>query len=397
MEFQTINAQIGSIRSIGLNSNCTRVAVCDMLYSGLIKIYDTMTSELIGVIEHPGHVDLLTYSPDNSELAYWSNTQIYFWKTYPDIMKRCTYRNDVAILNFSYSSDGNTIGYCSKNYFGLIDVKTAQRTNIAWNSHRDNVKSIAFSLDDTKCATSDADGIIMIWNVIDCMKITEFVSYCGGIKSFAFNYNGDITVAGNYKGKMLVWNVSNENMIKLLVNYNNPMVNYNNPLIEHDNTVLLIVFSSNDTFITCDANMMICSWNVSTGHLLGKIINNRRITTAKINLHKNMIVAGNNYGTVYLQNIIFSGSHTKGALHDFDQQNIVDQSIIADIVDQTPTNSVTQSIVVNQPIIADTLDQTIIADVLDQTITNALDQVNVIQCPYLELDDLDLSKLDNLI
>jgi eukaryotic-like serine/threonine-protein kinase len=227
--FTVRNAQTGAVRhsfvtkawphqtmATAVNSAGTKVACAG--HVGVAKIWDTATGRVLHEFTAPeSSFEGLAFSPDGRWIAATSAP------------RRIDAPQAIAVR--------------------VWEVETG-RMHWSKKGHPRAAGSFAFSPDSTRIATSDWEGLVIVWDVVDGRPLLEFKGE-PAITCLAFSADGKQLVAGFASGTMHVWNAITGELHKKLSG--------------HDERYSCVAFSPDGKQVAAVGGGVLRFWDVSTG------------------------------------------------------------------------------------------------------------------------------------
>jgi WD40 repeat protein len=188
-------------------------------------IYDWRNAEIIKVLNFPGEVVSVSFSPDGqilaiggvdepqgqvSSAAVWT----YFVGSWEPLIKFPEYIN---VVTMAYSPEGGTLvgGGASRN----VQVwRTSDGTSVFTLNHAHQVSKVAISPDGSTVATGTcmeivndecSDGGIWLWDLPTGKLIGKLNGFPNIVENLAFSADGSLLISGSRDGTLRIYTTSN--------------------------------------------------------------------------------------------------------------------------------------------------------------------------------------------
>ena len=120
----------------------------------------------------------------------------------------------------AFSPDGRSLAVASGIGVWLYDVGIS-RERALLVGHRDEVTSVAFSLNGMTLASGSRDGEVKLWDVDTGENIATLERHRSGVTSVAFSSNGTTLASGSYDRTIKLWDVRTRENIATLEGHTN--------------------------------------------------------------------------------------------------------------------------------------------------------------------------------
>ena len=185
-------------------------------------IYDWPGGEIVKVLNFPGEVDSVSFSPDGQILAVGgvdeAQGQAAVWTysvgSWDPLIKFPEYIN---VVTMAYSPRGGTLvgGGTSRN----VQVwRTDTGTSVFTLNHAHQVSKVAISPDGSTVATGTcteyvnnecSDGGIWLWDLPTGKLVRKLNGFPNIVENLAFSADGSLLIAGSRDGTLRVYTTSN--------------------------------------------------------------------------------------------------------------------------------------------------------------------------------------------
>ncbi|MGH9802530.1 MAG: protein kinase domain-containing protein [Blastocatellia bacterium] len=176
----------------------------------------------------------------------------YLWKLVNSDLRTVFSANAIHAIALSPNGELIALGTQS-NTVELLDVKNGQRPELlGW--HSGIVRAVAFSPDGKLLASSDAVGVVKIWNVEARREIRQIAGHGNSIvHSIAFSPDGQTLATGGRDKTARLWEIATGKELFTLIG--------------HVAGFRVVVFSPDGrTLFTGSDDPVIRGWDVMTGH-----------------------------------------------------------------------------------------------------------------------------------
>jgi len=188
-------------------------------------IYDWPGGEMVKVLNFPGEVDSVSFSPDGQILAIGGvdepqgqiGTAAVWTYSVSSWDPSIKYSEFINVVSMAYSPDGGTLvgGGTSRN----VQVwKTDTGASVFTLNHAHQVSKIAISPDGSTVATGTcmefvndkcSDGGIWLWDLSSGKLIRKLNGFPDIVENLAFSTDGSLLIAGSLDGTLRVYTTSN--------------------------------------------------------------------------------------------------------------------------------------------------------------------------------------------
>jgi len=188
-------------------------------------IYDWRNGDFVKILDFPGEVVSVSFSPDGQVLAVGgvdepqgqvSSAAVWTYSvgSWTPLIKFPEYIN---VVTMAYSPDGGTLvgGGTSRN----IQVWRTDTGDIAFTlNHAHQVSKVAISPDGSTVATGTcmkyvndvcSDGGIWLWDLPTGKLIKKLNGFSNIVENLAFSTDGSLLIAGSRDGKLRIYTTSN--------------------------------------------------------------------------------------------------------------------------------------------------------------------------------------------
>jgi WD40 repeat protein/transcriptional regulator with XRE-family HTH domain len=172
----------------------------------------------------PGHntrVFSAAFSPDGKQLATIGNdgTTIIWDPNTGQELRRLPGTTKPSDLftdqRISYSPDGSLLAACDSNQLKVYDPVSGK---LLWalSGHKEDVISIAFSLDGKYVATGSVDTTVRLWDVSSGDLIRVLEGHSAEVGGLAFSPDGKLLLTSSEDGTLISWDVETGDLLRNL-------------------------------------------------------------------------------------------------------------------------------------------------------------------------------------
>jgi WD40 repeat protein len=161
-----------------------------------------------------------------------------------------------GVSSVTYSPDGTRIASGSPDHtVRLWDAKTGQQIGQPLH-HDDTVTTVAFSPDGTRIASGSADKTVRLWDAETGQQIGQPLHHDDAVTTVAFSPDGTRIASGSHDKTARLWNAQTGQPIW--------------PPLHLDDWVNSVAFSPDSTRIATAASTKVKFWDAATGQLSGQ-------------------------------------------------------------------------------------------------------------------------------
>ena len=238
--------------------------------------------------------------------------QIYLWDVIAKkTLGRIVIQQAIVPVTLAFSPDSKILAtsdtdgtvklwdIASKTLVGRISTGDADliadNSDVSLTSYSQE-EDLAFSPDGKLLATVNANGAIVLWDVIT-EKPVESLTGAGRVEQLAFSPGGKILASGSDDNELRIWDVATGTLI-------------GRPLAGHTQNITSLVFSPDGKMLaSIDKSGTILLWNMVADSHLSQVLeytNNREdgsslLSSAVFSPDGNVAIAGNNSGKIILR------------------------------------------------------------------------------------------------
>ncbi|MCC5661720.1 hypothetical protein LC608_33210 [Nostoc sp. XA010] len=201
----------------------------------------------------------------------------------------CYLNTDLSGYDFSYL----TVWQADLRNVNLYNASFAH-ANLAKSVFAETLSccfSVTFSPNEKLLATSDSNGQIRLYQVVDGKQILALNGHTAWVWSICFSPDGNMIASGSDDQTVMLWNVNTGEGLRTLRG--------------HSGTVRSLAFCSyGQTLASASEDRTVRLWNVDTGHCLNTLEgNNKRMLSVAFSPNNPTIAIGSEDQTVMLWNI----------------------------------------------------------------------------------------------
>ncbi|MBW4562919.1 MAG: pentapeptide repeat-containing protein [Mojavia pulchra JT2-VF2] len=201
----------------------------------------------------------------------------------------CYLKTDLSGCDFSYL----TVWQADLRNVNLYNASFAH-ANLAKSVFAETLSccfSVAFSPNEKLLATSDTNGQIRLYQVLDGKQILTLKGHTAWVWSISFSPDGNIIASGSDDQTVKLWNVNTGEDLRTLQG--------------HSGTVRSVAFCSDGQILaSASEDRTVRLWNVDTGHCLNTLqVNNKRMLSVAFSPNNPTLAIGSEDQTVTLWNI----------------------------------------------------------------------------------------------
>jgi WD40 repeat protein len=213
--------------------------------------------DLLKVIDVPGGVSSVTYSPDGTRIATGSpDHTVRLWDAKTGLPIGQPLHDNATVTTVAFSPDGTRIASGNEDKtVRLWDAETGQPIGQPLHDNA-TVTTVAFSPDGTRIASGSAGNTVRLWNAETGQPIGQPLPHGGAVTTVAFSPDGTRIATGSHDKMVRLWNAETGQPI-------------GQPL-HHDDWVNSVAFSPNGTRIATAASTKVQLWDVTTGQPSGQ-------------------------------------------------------------------------------------------------------------------------------
>ncbi len=218
-------------------------------------------AELVVQTGHSGHVESISFSPDEKILASGGvDRVIVLWDAATGLQIKSLVGHTASIESVCFSPDGKILASGSMDgTVRLWDVQTGRQLRSL--KHRDGAgefNSIAFSPDGKTLAGGHSYGIIFLWDVESGQENDSLMGHTDDVNSVVFSHDGKTLVSGDFDNTIILWNLENGQKIKSLTG--------------HTKLITSVAYSSDGkTIASSSIEKTIRLWSAETGQQIASL------------------------------------------------------------------------------------------------------------------------------
>ncbi|KIJ24910.1 hypothetical protein M422DRAFT_194154, partial [Sphaerobolus stellatus SS14] len=279
------------------------------------------------------YFSILTFSPQTSLLANHYrklyNPSLQVTRGIQDWPTECQWSFKLsleghkdAVRSVAFSPDETKIISGSDDKTVQIwNASTGQSLKQPLEGHQSSVYSVAFSNDGTKIVSGSSDSIVRVWDAFTGQSLGSLEGHDGGVNSIAISPDGTKIASGSDDNTVIIWDISTGQ-------------NLGQPF-HHRDGVTSVAFSPDGTKIVSGSyEGTVYIWEISTGQTLGDLLEGHQgwVTSAVFSPDGTKIVSTSVKGTIRVWKL--TGQNIEQSLED--HQGIVDS---VTVLSCTRTNS----------------------------------------------------------
>lgn len=216
-DFYFFKTESTDILDICFSKNGEILCVAD---NNTVRIFSTNTKELITEFNggHKSKIQTIDISQDSLTLISGSkDSTIVIWDFINNqILKTLTFQK--SIITSIKISPNNKIfvsgGVNNLYFYDIESDKVIQKVE----TNNNIITSIAFSPDGILVATSNSDKSVKLYEAVTGNLLTELVGHENWVRCLTFNNDGTKLISCGDNSKIMIWNISDLNNIRLLSN-----------------------------------------------------------------------------------------------------------------------------------------------------------------------------------
>jgi Tol biopolymer transport system component len=172
----------------------------------LVRLWDAATGAEFAVLEHPGFVNSIAFSPDGRTLATGSaDGAARLWDSGTG-RGRFVLRHSDAVTNVAFSPDGRSVASASRDGSARIwDTATGEERALL--RHSLPVNSVTFSPDGRTLATGSDDGTARLWDSV-MGREQALLGHQGPVHTVVFSPEGYSIATASKDGTARAWDVA---------------------------------------------------------------------------------------------------------------------------------------------------------------------------------------------
>lgn len=194
-----------------------------------VRIWDAATGELLQTLAgHTGEVWGASFSPDGIHLATGSRDgTARVWDISPEGSRDWVTFAPSAGSPLAYSADGTRLAITSSGTAKILDALTGKELLTFSGGHTQSIKSVAFSPDGSRLATSSTDQTVKVWDLATGKQLlslsTPTFAFPAGLR-VAFSPDGQRIAAASSENSARVWDVATGKELLALRGHTQPVV-----------------------------------------------------------------------------------------------------------------------------------------------------------------------------
>ena len=275
-ELLTLKGHTDFVTHVAFSPDGARLATAS--FDGTTKVWDVGTGEELFSFHEDGagfQLYWVIFSPDGSRIATsgtesnqggWAS--IWDLKTGQKIMTLPGY--GPGVRSVAFSTDGTRLATTNDDRTARIWDANSGEALLTLYGHTDIVTDAEFSPDGTRIVTVSVDRQINVWNAVTGQELFTLAGHKDGISSVSFSPDSQhiVTASGDKTAK--VWSIATTQELITLVN---------GPRILHPNGAKLVYSPDGTRLATAISDLTPKVWDVATGKLLFKLVGHTDIVT----------------------------------------------------------------------------------------------------------------------
>ncbi len=200
------------------------------------RLWYVATGKGLGTLKHPDFVESLAYSADGHTLAtggFDGTVRLWDCATWKQ-SSVWTNPDRHAVKGVAFSPDGKTLAAASEKIVVLWDVATGKPRHTL-RGHREDIWSIAFSLDGKLLASGGADETVRLWDPATGKELAVRKAHDEIVCAVAFHPSGRWLVTGGIhhvgrpgeeenSGEIKVWDVATRRVVQTVAAHTLPTI-----------------------------------------------------------------------------------------------------------------------------------------------------------------------------
>ncbi|MBD2731111.1 WD40 repeat domain-containing protein [Nostoc sp. FACHB-892] len=192
----------GDVIGFSFNPNAKQLVTSGQ--DGTIRLWDLQSQQVQVLPGHQGMVTSIRFSPNGQQLASIGDKgMIYLWDLQGRLLKAWQGHQGIRIIKFS--PNGQQLLSTDNNMIRLWDLQGQQLK--AWQgTQNENIKSVSFSPDGKRLATTGDAGNVYLWD-LQSQKLQTLRGHPNGTQSVSFHPDGQRLATAGDDGTVRLWNL----------------------------------------------------------------------------------------------------------------------------------------------------------------------------------------------